>query len=471
MSRDIEIINSRILLKFNIVNDLCSYLKGVLKSFSEKQFQVFEKRISTVGMQIEKQRATYQSTTTNSIANYYKNENNSEYFLSCFKKDINAYMILDALDSSIQDIENIFSELISFKGKPGKEFLKFSESYEYNNQKKNISTIPSNSIFSEFNFDEFIIESQNSENSENSGNNLNTLDPRTAAKMTITDTVMFLIAKFKDQKINLTIFDKPSEQCPDCKVKLVNYADSAEMKCEDCGYVISLHGTIYEDPKQDIYNMQSSKNKRYDPNGHCEKRLKQIQAKEDKNIPDEDIKKIDALAVKEYTIRGILRPMDFMSCRQIRKWLKQLKLTNYNHNTPLVRKRITALHGKPVVPPSLTPDEESLILVDFNITMGCYEKVVSTPEYIRKYSKPKTTGRQRSQPNKVYYWFMLFKIISHHLAGDKRLNGLLECIHLQSSDTVDKNDDVWRMICEFPEMKDYHAGCTNRGLVNSDVWA
>lgn len=242
------------------------------------------------------------------------------------------------------------------------------------------------------------------------------------------------------------------------------------MKCEECGYVVSLHGTIYDDPKQDMYNLQSGKNKRYDPNGHCEKRLKQLQAKEDKNIPEEHVAKLDALAIKEYTRRNRLRSMESMPCRQVRKWLKMTGLTQYNHNAPLVRKLITSRHGKPVIPPSMTPEEEQNILIDCSVAMGCYEKIVNTPEYVKKYSKPKSGTRQRTQPNKVYYWFILFKIISHHLAGDRRLERILECIHLQSSDTVDKNDDVWRMICDFPEMREYHAGCTNRGLSNNVQW-
>jgi hypothetical protein len=162
--------------------------------------------------------------------------------------------------------------------------------------------------------------------------------------------------------------------------------------------------------------------------------------------------------------------MESMPCRQVRKWLKMTNLTSYNHNAPLVRKRLTALHGKPVSPPPLTPDEEQRILADFSIAMGCYEKVIYMPEYIRKYGKPKNTGRQRNRPNKVYYWFVLFQIISHHLSGDPRLQRILECIHLQSSDTVSKNDDIWRMVCSFPEMSEYKPEHTDRSLANDIHW-
>jgi hypothetical protein len=243
---------------------------------------------------------------------------------------------------------------------------------------------------------------------------------------------------------------------------MILYPEDSELRCEKCGHVETIAGTIFDDNQCYSHDNKSVSlnHKRHDPNLHCTKWLYQLQAKETKNISASIIAAIDARAIKEYTINGVLRPMTNLSCRRIRTWLKEMRLAKLNNHIPLLRRLVTGLHGEAVVPPTLTVDEEMKILQDFALIVAIFDEISKKKDVLARFQKNKIH-------NKLYYPYMLMKILAHHLAGDSRYIKLIEGIHLQSVSTIIKDDYIWKQICVVLQErgKKYVYSPTDRGAM------
>jgi hypothetical protein len=236
------------------------------------------------------------------------------------------------------------------------------------------------------------------------------------------------------------------------------FSDVSELRCYKCGVTITLHGTIFDDTQYYNQQGQTSSHKKYDDKGHYRKHSNEIQAKGNITIVDEHLDQIDKCALRDYTKNGKLRRMDNMRCAQVRRWLKETGRTEYNRKVPTIRKLITGRHGKSIVPPQLTVEEDNDFLADFSQIMIHYVEVVKDPEILRKIGKSKVH-------NKPYYPYIIFKIYLKRLHHDKRLWGLLECIHLQSDTTLVRNDIIWEGICKRMKGSGYKYKPTDRTLL------
>jgi hypothetical protein len=285
--------------------------------------------------------------------------------------------------------------------------------------------------------------------------------PVALLKMSFEETISKYTSRYEENKIDLpSVSQRKSQSCPYCHDLLILFADDSEMRCDHCGFIDVLCGTLFDDNQ--FYNQQitCTKHKKHNPNLHCAKWLYQIQAKEVKTIPTKAIEIINQRAIKEYTRGGVQRDMCDLKCRQVRLWLKELKLAKLNNHSALLRKIITGLNGQAKSPPQLSNEEEQRILNDFSMAVDIFEMLSKKDEVLRLFNKPVIR-------NKLYYPFFLLKILIHHLHDDSRLTGLLECIHLQSSITLTKDDQLWKMICH--EMtkhgKKYTHEPTNRTML------
>lgn len=252
---------------------------------------------------------------------------------------------------------------------------------------------------------------------------------------------------YGENDVNIATNILDIDNCPECGTTMTLFAEASEKRCHNCGFIYTLYGTLFEDSQAYSQQTLTSRHKKYNPNVHCEKWLNQIQACENKVIDPEKIKALDAKAVREYTRGGVLRPMTNMTCRQIREWLKDLKMTELNNHAALLRKIITGMHGPPVVPPQLTEAERREILFDFSRAMAVYEEVANDPELLFQCGKTQIH-------NKFYYPNGLAQVLKKKLRGDKRLMPLLSCIHFQSCATLARNDKVWKKVCDHPDMAD-----------------
>lgn len=262
-----------------------------------------------------------------------------------------------------------------------------------------------------------------------------------------------LIYKFNNITVKTEKSLKDIRICPDCNFKMNILSNVSELRCDNCSRILQLEGVVFEET---MFYVQNIKTREYNPNKHCIDWIKCIQTKEQKIIPQEVIDKIDELAIAHYTRNGKLRSMSNCTCSLVRSWLKSTfsdsgkKLTTYNNNAALIRKMVTSLHGEAVVPPQLTYEEEELLLHDFSRAMSKYDKIVKNKALMAK------LGIDSMKSNKPYYPYGLFKILRmRYLKAEKEKNEnekikyrkLIECIHIQSDNTIVDNDVIWKEIC------------------------
>jgi hypothetical protein len=199
---------------------------------------------------------------------------------------------------------------------------------------------------------------------------------------------------------------------------------SSALICKKCGLTKELYGTVFEDEQFYYQEGQRTKHGTYDTAKHCKAWIDRIQAKENTEIPTDIVQDI-----KKYIILDKITNKHNITCSQIRKYLQLTNNSKYNEHVPLIRKLITGIS-----PPQLTEYEIQLIYIYF-------DKVIHIFEEIKPISKT----------NCPYYPYFIYKIIEQIItkSSDRiRKLKILECIHLQSRETLICNDFIWHPICE-----------------------
>lgn len=274
-----------------------------------------------------------------------------------------------------------------------------------------------------------------------------------------------------------------------CDMKMTPHNNNSEMLCLNCNKILKMNGSYYEDP---FYDKHKAK---YESIRHCKEWLCQIQAKEliSKKTLDQDIVIIEEKLKKIYNnnIYYHVNKNNKIPCYKIREVLKDrsVNLTWYNNHIPYIRKLITGY-----IPTQLTCKEEQQILNYFVICENTFDTITEEekektdlPEFyiidadgnkqvilfenknkvIKKPKKKKINleGASNSEdedsdveylpnkskdkkPNMRYYPYFIYKILEIVIIDKNKLNSLLECIHIQSDDTLNNHDDVWFKICE-----------------------
>lgn len=416
MNFSVESTHNKIITKFDYLFELTTYLINICKYY---KFNQNNNVLTNFLNDVDELYTKYSDITSSVLSDYYdsidlKNDTtktlNDEYF-------------------SIITSENYINKL----------------DYQYFIIKKIVNDITSTDIFKQIakNINnEHLLKYDTGSFIPNKADTFSSVFPNDILiKLSTKDTIDKYLELYNDVKIIFQTKIKPINEC-ECGANMVINPVTSYKICDSCGCQIYMPGTIFDD--SGFFNQQiCSKHKKYDSNRHCERWIKQIQAAEDISGTsfNKVIEILDVKAVKEYTKNCVLRSMSNMKCKQVREWLKDYKLTTkWNDHAPLIRKVITSLHGDAVVPPQLTKDEESEILIDFAQDMILYEKLSKLPEVLRSIDKTKIK-------NKPYYPFGLLKVLCRKLKGDPRLKGLIECIHFQSAQTNVKNDKIYKLIC------------------------
>lgn len=241
----------------------------------------------------------------------------------------------------------------------------------------------------------------------------------------ITAEIETYLQKYNSSTIQTRLKDIHYDTCV-CGVKMKIHSESSKLICEECGRVVVLYGTVFEDTQ--FYNQEGQRSKHgcYDPSRHCKFWVLRIQAKENADIPKKCLDSV-LYCIKRDNITDRRKLM----CTQIRLYLKETKNTEYNDHIPLIRKILTG-----VVPPQLVRKE---LIRLYNL----FDKAVTAFETI----KPK------GKSNTMYYPYIIYKILDLIIENSTRKRRILECIHLQSRDTLIVNDNLWESICnELPDL-------------------
>lgn len=209
----------------------------------------------------------------------------------------------------------------------------------------------------------------------------------------------------------------------DCGNKMVVQSSTSELLCFKCGHTINLIGSVTEEAQLFAQEGNRVSHGSYDPARHCKFWIERIQAKENTIIPQEHIDKIKKSIYKDYPDSGSYKNI---TVKQFRSYLKQNNLSKLNDHIPLIKKIITG-H----VPPQLSFKEHQLLFIYFDKAARTYDKI-----------KPV------NKKNSLYYPFLIYKILELIIDNKEKKEKLLNCIHLQSYETLIDNDRIWFDICQ-----------------------
>jgi hypothetical protein len=228
--------------------------------------------------------------------------------------------------------------------------------------------------------------------------------------------------------INILVNKLNYEICK-CGNRMVVIPKMSQLKCDNCGKIKTLYGTVFEDNQ--FYNQEGQKTKHgtYDPNRHFKFWMDRIQAKENKTFNKDHITKI------EYVINRDGYSLQDIDCDTMRRILKETQLTKYNDHVPLLLKRFT---GKS--PPQLTYGEMRIFAIKFNKIMSIYQSIISKND--------------EKIGNRPYYPFFIRKIAEQVFKNNNEKLKLLEYIHLQSGDTITRHDVLYKQICDRADPED-----------------
>lgn len=232
-----------------------------------------------------------------------------------------------------------------------------------------------------------------------------------------------LCEQIKYNEVVIAVEKNNFEYCPTCNRKMDVNAAQSQLQCPICGYVTRLLGVVFEDYQ--FYNQDSQKTKhgQYVPSRHYKFWRERIHAKEKWNPSPEAIEKI-----RRAILADGLQPMD-VTYPMMRKILKECNLTTYNDHTSFLIKKLS--DGRRA-PPEFTFDEDSRIEKKYNLVMDLYENIKDPDINL----------------NKSYYPYFYYKICEEEFADDPAKLDILNWIHLQSEETVIKNDMLYKKICE-----------------------
>lgn len=235
-------------------------------------------------------------------------------------------------------------------------------------------------------------------------------------------------------------------QCPLCADIMIIDSSKSELRCDSCGMIRELVGTVFDDTQFYSQEGQKAKSGTFNPNRHFQFWWSHILAKEpeeelgDKKDPDnlygeKVLKQIRNIIARDHKVLQLLTVND------IRNILREIEKTELNKNVPLILKKITGI-GPPYVPNHVTIKVENL-----------FTKAIEIGERIK----------HNKRINRNYYPYYIYRIIEAITTEkDVELRRILYYIYIQSKETVESDDVDWEHICK--ELKEISYKPTDRTL-------
>jgi Poxvirus Late Transcription Factor VLTF3 like len=220
--------------------------------------------------------------------------------------------------------------------------------------------------------------------------------------------------------------------CDSCGHEMQIEPNSVRFECNNCNSLKKLEGVVIDESgvgitankdEGSIITRSASKYTNFDHNRHFKFWMEHIQALEKKMILQSD------LDVILYALnRDKRKYVDVIIMRRI---LKETKMTKYNNNVALLIKLTT---GR--APPQLNYEQLARFQIKFNKIMEILFEI---------------DGATHNRP---YYPYFIYKIAEQEFKGDPNMLQLLTFIHLQSDQTLLKNDMKYKEICERSGLED-----------------
>ena len=226
---------------------------------------------------------------------------------------------------------------------------------------------------------------------------------------------------------NIASIDGGNDKCDDCGVLLSVNAERSEKSCPQCARVYPIFGVVFDEAQLHQQEGQRGKSGCFSPSAHYEEWMRNILALESEELlckkgvdesPAELIRRLNAEAHKRNKIVSMLGVED------VRALLKSIGRTDLNAHTSLILKKLTG-RG----PPDISKERRLEAGTRFSRVLAVRESLTEN------------TGNRRYYP---YYTIKIFDLILPRGDPDR---DVFRFIHLQSTDTLHKNDTEWRRIC------------------------
>jgi hypothetical protein len=234
-------------------------------------------------------------------------------------------------------------------------------------------------------------------------------------------------------EVNIALEKRSYEVCK-CGTRMTVVPELSELHCENpvCLKVKTIIGAVFRDDQFYPQEGQKTKHGGYDTSRHYRFWMERLQALETKTFNDKDLANI------EYVIGRDGYERRELTCEVMREILKDPKVgaTNLNDHAPLL---VKIFGGKP--PPILDFQENRSTEIRFDKAMRLYDIV--NPD----------------GGNKPYYPYFIYKIVEHTFENNPEKLRLLDYIHLQSRETVIKNDKYYEQMVALSDPEDglaYH---------------
>lgn len=234
-----------------------------------------------------------------------------------------------------------------------------------------------------------------------------------------------LIMSVLQNDINIGI-DRITYDICTCGNKYNYFPDIAELRCMECGsitHVLSILKKSEYSNNGEFIKAHST----YEPSRHYRFWMERIQALEKVDFNKTDLANISYVINRDKYITSKL------TYEHMRKILKdpKVKATKLNDHIPLL---VTIFGGR--APPRLDFQENYNVSIKFNKIMYLYDVHIAR------------------SGNKPYYPYFIYKIIEHEFRDNPEKRRLLNYIHLQSKETINKNDNYYKIICEHSKKDD-----------------
>ena len=241
-------------------------------------------------------------------------------------------------------------------------------------------------------------------------------------------TTINLFKKAADIQIYSKLEKYNYEEC-DCGTRMITIPELSELLCPNttCGKIKTITGAVFNDNQFYPQEGQKTKHGGYESSRHYRLWIKRLQAHVIKDFSPIVLAKIKRIIDMEN------HNYNTLTCEVMRGILKNplVRATNLNVYVPLL---VVKFGGKP--PPQLSYQEDKKLSIYFDKVITLYDRV-------------NPTGG-----NKPYYPYFIYKIIESVFKDDPEKLRLLDYIHLQSRDTVIKNDIYYKQICDLADPQD-----------------
>jgi ribosomal protein L37AE/L43A len=232
----------------------------------------------------------------------------------------------------------------------------------------------------------------------------------------------------KNIKLKLSVKKTNGSLCEFCNEQMVFLAKESILECPKCFAQITAKGMMLLEDRDDITD-RSHKKSQHQSRKHGKEWLDSLQGLENKDVPKHVVDHVLSCMRKDRIIDKTQ-----LTCDNIRSYLSRSpKTAKFNQQIPKIRKLITGIE-----PPQLTYSETELFLEYYGRVM-------------------KIDNEKKTKTNCLYCPYYIRKILEQILKAPEdrvRRDRFFSYIHLQLSDTLIEQDNIWAQICEeIPEFE------------------